>query len=148
MSRTQVVYHQTRACDLSIISHQNIDRPWVEGHRVQLAGMQHGAAICIRDRTRTLEFNEDGSFSPRNGPFIRRFLEGYYPMHVSMNIEVPSQYLRFVDTRPHHQDGFEDGFEVEETVDGVHADAWFEGKLFTKVRFEADFCDAAGRSSC
>ena len=68
---------------------------------------------------------------------MRRFLDGYYPMRVSMDIEVPREYLRFVDTRPHRQDGFK----VHETAGGVHVDTWFEGKLYTEVRFEADFRD-------
>lgn len=133
--RTQVMYHQTRARDLSILSYENIEEARVEGHTVQLTDVEHGASICIRARTRTLEFNEDGSFSLRGGPFMRRFLDGYYPMRVSMNIEVPREYLRFVDTRPQQQDGFK----VRETAEGIHVDTWFEGKLFTEVRFEADF---------
>ena len=87
--RTQVLYHQTRTRELSILSYQNIEQAWVEGHTVQLADVEHGASICIQARTRMLEFNEDGSFSLRGGPFMRRFLDGYYPMHVSMNIEMP-----------------------------------------------------------
>ena len=142
--RTQVLYHQTRTRDLSILSFKNIKQAWVEGHTVQLADVGHAASICIRARTRTLEFNEDGSFSLRGGPFMRRFLDGYYPMHVSMNIDVPRGYLRFTDTRPQHQDGFK----VHETAEGLYVDTWFEGKLYTEIRFEADFCDQPGPSSC
>jgi hypothetical protein len=65
-------------------------------------------------------------------------------MHLSMNIEMPPGYLRLLDTRPRRQDGFE----VEETADGVNVDSWFEGRLYTEVRFEADFCDQSGSSSC
>jgi hypothetical protein len=142
--RTQVVYHQTRARDLSILSYENIEQAWVEGHTVQLAEVGHAASICIRVRTRTLEFNEDGSFSLRGGPFMRRFLDGYYPMHVSMNIELPPGYLRFSASRPQRQDGFS----VQETSDGLYVDTWFEGKLYTELRFEADFCDQPGTPSC
>ena len=142
--RSQVVYHQTRSRDLVILSFRNIDQAWVEGHSVQLAGVGHDASICIQVHTRTLEFNEDGSFSLRGGPFMRRFLDGYYPMHVSMNIEVPPGYLRFVETRPQRQDGFD----VRETQEGIRLDTWFEGKLYTEVRFEADFCDRPGGASC
>jgi hypothetical protein len=142
--RTQVVYHQTRSRDLSILSYENIEQAWVEGHTVQLADVGHAASICIRVRTRTLEFNEDGSFSLRGGPFMRRFLDGYYPMHVSMNIEVPPGYLRFSDSRPQRQDGFS----VQETSGGLYVDTWFEGKLYTELRFEADFCDQPGTPSC
>lgn len=142
--RSQVLYHQTRTRDLSILTHENIREAWVEGHTVQLADIEHGASICIEARTRTLEFNEDGSFSLRGGPFMRRFLDGYYPMRVSMDIAVPREYLRFVDTRPQRQDGFK----VNETAEGIHLDTWFEGRLYTEVRFEASFCDQTGHTSC
>lgn len=133
--RSQVLYHQTRMRDLSILSYENIQQAWVEGHTVQLVNIEHEASICIQARARALEFNEDGSFSLRGGPYMRRFLDGYYPMHVSMNIEVPRGYLRFLDTRPRRQDGFN----VRETAEGLYVDTWFEGKLYTEVRFEADF---------
>jgi hypothetical protein len=133
--RTQVLYHHTRVQELTILSSKNIGKAWVEGHSVQLTDVEQGASICIQARARTLEFNEDGSFSLRGGPFMRRFLDGCYPMRVSMNIEVPRDYLRFVDTRPQVQDGFD----VHETAAGIHVDARFEGKLYTEVRFEADF---------
>jgi hypothetical protein len=142
--RTQVLYHQTRTRKLSILSYDNIQSAWIEGHTVQLSGVEHGASICIQARTRTLEFNEDGSFTLRGGPYMRRFLDGYYPMRVSMNIQVPRDYLRFVGTRPQSQDGFR----VEETADGINIDAWFEGKLYTEVHFEADFCHEPASSSC
>ena len=143
--RSQVLYHQTRTRNLSILSQENIHEARVEGHTVQLVDVEQGASICIRARMRALEFNEDGSFSLRGGPYMRRFLDGYYPMHVSMNIELPRDYLRFLYTRPQHQDGFK----VRETAEGLYVDAWFEGKLYTEVRFEADFCDPSdAASSC
>ena len=133
--RSQVLYHQTRTRNLSILSQENIEEARVEGHTVQLIGVEQGASICMRARMRALEFNEDGSFSLRGGPYMRRFLDGYYPMHVSMNIEIPRDYLRFMYTRPRQQDGFK----VHETAEGLDVETWFEGKLYTEVRFEADF---------
>jgi len=144
VSRSQVLYHETRARELSIISYENIQAAWVEGHTVQLTDVEHDASICIRVKMRALEFNEDGSFSLRNGPFMRRFLDGYYPMHVSMDIEVPRDYLRFLDIRPRRQNGFK----VDETAEGLYVDTWFEGKLYTEVRFEADFCDPSETTPC
>ena len=142
--RSQVLYHRTRARELSILSHENIEAVWIEGHSVQLADIEQGASLCVRVRMRALESNKDGSFSLHGGPYMRRFLDGYYPMHVSMNIQVPREYLRFVDTRPRLQDGFQ----VMETAEGVYVDAWFEGKLRTEVRFEADSCDQLETTSC
>ncbi len=144
VSRSQVLYHETRTRDLAILSYENIQAAQVEGHSVQLVDVGHNASICIQVKMRALEFNEDGSFSLRSGPFMRRFLDGYYPMHVSMNIEVPRDYLRFLDIRPPSQNGFK----VQETADGLYVDTWFEGKLYTEVRFQAEFCGTPETSPC
>jgi hypothetical protein len=142
--RSQVLYHKTRMRDLSIVSYDNIGAAWVEGHTVQLADVEKGASLCVEARTRSLEINADGSFSLRGGPYMRRFLDGYYPMHVSIDIELPRGYLRFLDTDPESQDGFR----VEQTAEGIHVDTWFEGRLSTEVRFEAGLCGVAEEASC
>lgn len=142
--RAQILYHQHRVRQLSIISSREIENAWVEGHTVQLTDVAPGASLCIRADTRALEANEDGTYTLRSGPFMRRFLDGYYPMRVSMDIEVPREYLRFLDTQPQHQAGFE----VRETPSGVQLDALFEGRLHTEVRFETNFCGDTAGASC
>lgn len=142
--RAQVVYHEHRVRELSIASYSHIEEAWVEGHTVQLTNVRPDASLCIRAETRALEANDDGSYSLRNGPFMRRFLDGYYPMRVSMEIELPQGYLRFLGTEPRRQAGFE----VEETASGVRLDALFEGRLRTEVRFDTDFCGDGAPTSC
>ena len=144
VSRAQVVYNEHRSRALEVLSSENIGRAWVEGPSVQLQDVGESATLCIRVETRNLEANEDGSYTLRNGPFMRRFLDGYYPMRVSMDIRVPESYLRFDTTHPPRQDGFD----VQLTPQGVHIDAWFEGKLRTEVRFLPDFCDNPGPATC
>lgn len=144
VSRTQILFHNTRARELSILSYENIHAAWVEGHTVQMENVKHDASICLQVEMRTLESNEDGSFSLHSGPFMRRFLDGYYPMRVSIDIEAPRDYLRFLDIRPQHQAGFS----VQETAKGLYVDTWFEGKLYMEVRFEAGPCDSPGSSPC
>lgn len=142
--RAQVVYNEHRTRRLAVVSYQGIEAAWVEDDTVQLKNIGKAARLCIRAETRTLEANEDGSFSLHNGPFMRRFLDGYYPMRVSMDIEMPEDYLRFVGTSPTDQNGFR----VWENAQGVHFDAWFEGRLHTEVRFEADFCKSTDPARC
>ncbi len=142
--RSQVMYHRTRARDLLILSHANIEKAWVEGHTVQLADVEQGASLCIQVRLRALELNANGTFSLRGGPYMRRFLDGYYPMHVSMRIEVPRESLRFLEIQPHRQDGFK----VRETAEGIEVDTWFEGKLYTEIIFAAESCEKPHTSTC
>ncbi|HDP90031.1 MAG TPA: alpha/beta hydrolase [Thioalkalivibrio sp.] len=142
--RAQVVYNEHRSRGLEVTSFENIGRAWVEGATVQLEDVGQRARLCVRAETLALEANEDGSYSLRNGPFMRRFLDGYYPMRVSMDIRVPEQYLRFAGTQPPRQDGFD----VWSTPEGVQINAWFEGRLHTEVRFQPDFCDNPGPTTC
>ena len=144
VSKAQVVYHEHRSRSLVITAYSGIDRAWVEGPTVQLENIAPGARLCIRVETRSLEANEDGSYTLRNGPFMRRFLDGYYPMRVSIDVEVPEDYLRFASVQPPRQDGFR----VWESADGVHVDALFEGRLRTELRFETNFCDNPGPTTC
>jgi hypothetical protein len=62
---------------------------------------------------------------------MRRFLDGYYPMHVSMDISFGGTGLQFIGIRPPEQQGFT----VREDVDAVHLDTWFEGRLKTELQF-------------
>jgi hypothetical protein len=137
--RAQIVYHEDRIRDLAVLSFEDIDAVWVEANSVQLTNVRPGASLCVSARTRALEANADGSYTLRSGPFMRRFLDGYYPMRVSMDIEIADGDLRLLGTEPRRQAGFE----VEETGSGVRLDALFEGRLKTSVHIETDLCQTA-----
>jgi hypothetical protein len=122
-----------------VLSFKDIDAVWVEANSVQLTNVRPGASLCVSARTRALEANADGSYTLRSGPFMRRFLDGYYPMRVSMDIEIADGDLRLLGTEPRRQAGFE----VEETGSGVRLDALFEGRLKTSVHIETDLCQTA-----
>lgn len=79
VTQAQIVYHKKRARELSTESLRNIDRAWV---RVKLS-------------SKALMINDDGTFTLNQSPFMRRFLDGYYPLHVTIEIERPafSTYL-------------------------------------------------------
>ncbi len=129
--RAQIVFREDRLKDLSITDRRNIARAWVEGASVQLEGVKPGATLCLNARSRVLSHNEDGSSSVRNGPYMRRFLDGYYPMHVSVEISYPCGRMRLAGLSP----GRQHGFTVTETACGVSLDAWFQGRLVTELRF-------------
>ena len=68
-----------------------------------------------------------------NGPCMRRFLDGYYPMQVSMRVRWDMPELRFVDINPKVQPGFA----LTRQANEVAFDAIFEGELRTRIRFSA-----------
>ena len=129
----QILFRADGIRDLTIDRSQNIGRAWVEGHSVQLEDVGADAELCIRAESRALHSLGDGLFRLRNGPYMRRFLDGYYPMRVALNIDYPEQRLRLVGQTPASQEGFS----VDRTSNGLQVDATFEGRLITCF----DFCE-------
>jgi len=131
VERAQVLFHKQRSRNLVVRFAENIERAWVEDSSVQLTNVGQGARLCIEVETQALRSNGDGTYTLRNGPFLRRFLDGYYPMHVSMDIIFVSKVLRFLSISPQMQKGFR----VWSTSDSVHYDTWFKGRLITEIQF-------------
>lgn len=128
---TQVVYNPARIRSLMVESSVRIGMAWVEDHTVQLRDIGPNAVLCLSAQSRSLSAHRDGSFTLSNGPFMRRFLDGYYPMRVTMDVQMPPDCLRFRRIEPEKQDGFE----VTVEADHVYIDTWFEGRLFTEIEF-------------
>ena len=67
----------------------------------------------------------------KNGPYHRKFLDGYYPMHVSLDIKYPGTLMHYESINPATQPGFN----VKQASDSLYVDAWFEGELKMEIRF-------------
>lgn len=128
---TQIVYNPGTLRSVRIVARSGIGRAWVAGHRVELRDVARGARICLVAETRIVEPRPDGSYVLRNGPFMRRFLDGYYPMRVTMRVEMPGRRLALLGAEP----GPETGFRVEAWDGALAWDVWFEGELRTAVHF-------------
>jgi len=127
----QILFSKSRSRNLSVSRIENIGKAWVEGNSVQLEDIDKQAVLCVKAETRSLVYNGDGTYSLRSGPFMRRFLDGYYPMQVSMDVEINVKRLRYFETTPAPQDGLK----VWRSAGAVHFNAWFEGRLNTDIRF-------------
>jgi hypothetical protein len=128
--RAQVLYNEDRIRGLAIEHRKHIGEAWVEGASVQLRDVERGAELCVSARTRALETHENGGYVIRNGPFMRQFLDGFYPMRVSLEIELPPGKLRFDGISPAEQSGFR----VSHDAGGIRVDTYFEGRLHTEIR--------------
>ncbi|MGE0079977.1 MAG: hypothetical protein AB7U81_01630 [Thiohalomonadaceae bacterium] len=132
VSSTEIVFHPDRISDLRVDSHTNIGGIVVDGTRVQLEDVGAGASLCISARSHALRRDESGGYVLRNGPFMRRFLDGYYPLHVTMEVLWPDHGLRFVQALPEPQPGFT----ITAGMEALRLDTLFEGRLVTELRFE------------
>jgi hypothetical protein len=129
---SQVTYREGFVRNLRLTRAEGIGQTWVQGHTVQLENVGPNAVLCIEADTRALSPLEGNSHFLRNGPYMRRFLDGYYPMRVSLSVQLATPRLRFAGISPPAQTGMQ----VRATPQGVDIEALFEGQLRTEIRFE------------
>lgn len=125
VGRAQILYNGANTEDLEIESHRNIEETWVEGASVQLRRVSADAELCVRARSRILQVLDDGSYLLENGPFMRRFLDGYHPMRVTVAVDWGDLDLTLANAEPPAQPGFE----IAATERGIRIDTVFEGRL-------------------
>ena len=131
VAESQIVYRYKRMRNLRLYSSEGINRAWVEGSSVQLSDIKRGAKVCIQADVGILYSRAGGSLVLKNGPFHRKFLYGYYPMHVNLEVRFPVGVLRYEDIMPKAQPGFS----VTQVNNSLKVDAWFEGELRTEIQF-------------
>lgn len=129
----QVVFAPGRVRHLQILSAHHIARAWVEENSVQLEQVGRDAVLCILSENRSLAANgPEGGYVWRGGPYLRRFLDGYFPMHVKLAVDYPAARLRLTAIEP-------PAVKLKAvTLPGhVHLDVLFEGRLDVNLRFAA-----------
>ena len=134
VSLLEIVYHPERIRDIRILSNHNIDHSRVMGHSVELRGVQADATLCLTARSRALHELSPGRYQLRNGPYMRRFLDGYYPLHLTIEIDYPAQLLSLQSAHPQSE-----GAPAYQLESGrIHWDAWFRGRLHTEFNFTSN----------
>lgn len=128
----QITFRDGYVKDMRVTEQRNIGKAWVEGASVQLKDVGKQAHLCLQARTRALRIQDDGSFALMNGPYMRKFLDGYYPMRVSMQVEYPPDLLKVAVITPTVQPGFA----IRQQDGELDFDAMFEGELRTAIQFE------------
>jgi len=97
VSIAEIMYHPRRTRSIKVLSSVGVEKAWVEKNSVQLVNISDDARICVSAEVHSLYPNFDGSYSMYNGPFHRRFLDGYYPMRVTMDVSLPIGELSFAE---------------------------------------------------
>jgi hypothetical protein len=128
----QIIFREGFVRDLKVDAFTRIENAWVEGASVQMRNVQPGARLCLSAQTRALRNAGNGFFSLTNGPYLRKFLDGYYPMRVTLDVGYPAQILSLIDISPSAQPGLD----VVEQPGDIHIEAVFEGELQTLIQFE------------
>ena len=130
----QVVYSRDRSRHIRILRSENIGKAWVHENTVQMEQVELNALLCVQLESQALRADDEGNFQLANGPYMRRFLDGYYPMRVTMDVTLETTKLRFTDVTPPPQTGFS----FRESGRELAYEALFEGRLKTVIRFSQD----------
>jgi len=130
--RAQITFREGFVRDLKLDAFSRIDSAWIEGASVQLVNVQPGARLCLSALTRALRHTGNGYYNLYSGPYMRKFLDGYYPMRVTLDIQYPPHRLKLLDISPPEQPGFQH----VESPGSIHLDGVFEGELSTLIQFE------------
>lgn len=128
----QITFREGFVRDLRIDSATRIEAAWIEGASVQLRNVEPRARLCLSAQTRALHNTGNGYFNLTNGPYMRKFLDGYYPIQVTLEISYPPQLLTLIDITPAAQPGLS----IYERPGSIRVNTTFEGELTTLIQFE------------
>lgn len=131
VSRTDVVYAYREMKNLQVTRAEKIAQIRVRQHGVELEDVEKGAALCVRAKVKVLRRLSDKIYVLQNGPYHRKFLDGYYPYHVSLTVHYSNNEIQFRQVVPEEQHGFG----VTENKDGLTIDSWFKGVLRIRLEF-------------
>jgi hypothetical protein len=120
----EVAFNPGRVRALRVLRADNITRVRIEGATVQLEGVGENAVLCLANEIQALKRLHDGSFEWRGGPYMRRFLDGYFPMQLKLTVEYPASQLRVESLEP-----VELKLRAVQQPGYLRLDALFEGRL-------------------
>lgn len=131
LGRTDVVYAYREMKNLQVTRVEHIAQIRVKQNGVELGHVEKGAVLCVQADVKILQHLSDKIYGLQNGPYHRKFLDGYYPYHVSLMVHYSNNEIQLKQVVPEAQDGFN----VTEKRDGLSIDSWFEGELRIGLEF-------------
>lgn len=129
VGRTAVVYSYRQLRNLAVTHTEHIGSAHVDQQTVNLEDVGEEAELCIRAEVANLKSLGGGRYRISTGPYHRKFLDGYYPFRISLQIHYPPQLLRVKRISPQAQPGFEPRIQDNR----LDIDTWFEGRLLIDI---------------
>lgn len=133
MQSSEIVYGYADMQALQVVSTRNIGAAAVAGRSVQLRDVRAAAEVCVAARVKILHAQGDGRWRIRSGPYHRRFLDGYFPMRLSLEVRYPAGALDWRGVTPPAQPGLT----VVHTPGRLAIDTRFTGRLTLALEFAA-----------
>ncbi|MFI9655072.1 hypothetical protein ABGV17_10105 [Guyparkeria sp. GHLCS8-2] len=126
----EIVYNPDRTRDIRITGRDGVGQAEVDGPSVQMREIERGASLCVEAEVLAILPHPDkAGYVVDNGPFMRRFLDGYYPMQVRLEVSWPEGMLALQKSEPPAQPGLA----IKANPRGVTLDAHFEGRFESRL---------------
>lgn len=126
----QILYKKDRVKNIIILQSKHIARSWVEDNSVQMKNISPGAHVCIQADIHALEVDSNGQYTLTTGPYRRKFLDGYFPIDLSLTIDYPD-YFKLTTTQPRAQAGYK----INKNRHSLTISTLFEGELLAQFKF-------------
>ncbi len=133
VAEIEVVYKYKAMRNLTVSSFKNIGRATIQDQSVFLEQVEHNARLCISADIQVVNQINDSSYEIKQGPFHRKFLDGYYPYHVTLEINYPEGLLnlQYIDPPGKNYQ------QLKDSPGRLLLDTWFEGILKIRIQFNA-----------
>jgi len=133
--KVDVVYKYRKMIDLKVLSYTKIAKAKLGSAKdmksVELTNVQKGGSLCVSAKVLSLIKTKHG-YQLSNGPFRRKYLDGYFPMKVSVEVQYPKKLLKVLKITP-----LKIINKNKKQKEGrIKLSALFEGELTTQVYFK------------
>lgn len=130
VSAMEIVFGKDRVRKLKVVRSQNIERVWVEGPTIQMTKIGADAFVCVESENKILARDLGDAYVLKSGPYMRRFLDGYFPMKVDLTVDYPANLLSVTGIEPQE-------LKTTSTLapGRVAVNALFEGRLMVSLHF-------------
>ncbi len=133
IAKTEISYSYREIRNLRVTHSDNIGATRLDAQSLVLTDVTADATICVAADVRILRALGDNRYELQNGPYHRRFFDGYYPYHVSLRINHADSSLQPAAVTPVAQPGFG----IVRNSDELEIETWFKGILTIRIEFEA-----------
>lgn len=133
-----IVYNAQTISDLQVTSSKNIENYQVENDKVELYQVGKDAEICISGKSKTLSYNPESQlWELQRGPYMRKFLDGYYPMHLQESIQLSNSEFDFQQIHLAGNTQLKPLTQIEQNGEGktITLNYYFEGRLQPTYQF-------------
>jgi hypothetical protein len=130
--RLEINFREGSVRNLEIVRAENVGPHEVVGSGIKLEDVRPETVICLTGEARVLTRDDSGRYRLLTGPFFYKFLDGYFPVEVELNIHYSSELLSFSGSNPAPAPGVN----VTGRAGELRFQSVFEGKLWVELFFE------------